>query len=456
MNLLTDLPFVAPLADYPYAVAMLQLTGLALAAWLANWLTRMVLVRVVGRVVKATPMVWDDAMMSPKVLARLANIVPALIIASGIATITELPEGVETVVRNVAFAFIALTIALALSNVLDAVNELYVARNRRANERPIKGYLQVVKLVVYVVALVIVIAALIDRSPLLLLSGFGAMSAVVLLVFKDTILSLVASIQLANNDMLRVGDWIEMPALQADGDVIDMALNTVKVQNWDKTVTTIPTYRLISDSFKNWRGMQESGGRRIKRALLIDQSSVRFLEPEERARMRRIALIDDYLNDKRRELEAYNANLLARGKDPVNTRRVTNIGTFRAYVSHYLRAHPGIHQDMTLLVRQLEPGATGLPLEVYCFTNSVAWGVYEDTQSDIFDHLIAMLPEFGLRLYQAPGGADMAALMTALQRAPANSGDGDGDGLPPPSMGGGPRDAAGEKSADAAGDKVDP
>lgn len=434
MTLLTDTAFLQPLADYPYALVLVQIAGLVLAAWLANWLTRMVLVRVVGRLVKATPMVWDDALMSPKVLARLANIVPALIIASGIATIAGLPEGVETVVRNVALAFVALTIALAISNVLDAANDLYVERSARANERPIKGYLQVVKLVVYVFALVVVIATLIDRSPLLLLSGFGAMSAVVLLVFKDTILSLVASIQLANNDMLRVGDWIEMPALQADGDVIDMALNTVKVQNWDKTVTTIPTYRLISDSFKNWRGMQESGGRRIKRALLIDQSSVRFLEPDERARLRRIALIDEYLDDKRHELEAYNANLLAKGKDPVNTRRVTNIGTFRAYVEHFLRAHPGINQDMTLLVRQLEPGATGLPLELYCFTNSVAWAVYEGTQSDIFDHLIAMLPEFGLRLYQAPGGADIAALMAAQQRPAGSVGGNDAGGSHDPKV----------------------
>ncbi len=428
MTPLTDLAFLKPLTAFPHTLTVVRIGALLLAAWGANWVTRLLLVRVVGGLVKATPMRWDDALMSRKVLARLANVVPALIIASGIATITGLPDGVETVVRNVALAFVALTIALAISHVLDAVNQLYVASSRRANQRPIKGYLQVVKIVVYVLTAVVIIATLVDRSPLLLLSGFGAMSAVLLLVFKDTILSLVASVQLTSNDMLRVGDWIEMPALQADGDVIDMALNTVKVQNWDKTVTTIPTYRLISDSFKNWRGMQESGGRRIKRALLIDQSSIRFLEPDERARLRRIALIDDYLIDKRRELEAFNANLLAKGKDPVNTRRVTNIGTFRAYVEHYLRAHPGIHQDMTLLVRQLDPGSTGLPLELYCFTNDVGWTVYENTQSDIFDHLIAMLPEFGLRLYQAPTGADMAVMMTALQLPPERGAEGTRDG----------------------------
>lgn len=422
MNFPADLAFLQPLAAIPYAFTMLGIVGLLLLAWVANWLTRQVLIRVVGGLVKASPMKWDDAVMSRRVLARLANMVPALIIAVGIGGIAGLSDGVVAVVRNVAMAFVALTIALAISNVLDAVNDLYVANSRRANERPIKGYLQVVKIVVFVFAAVVMVATLIERSPLLLLSGFGAMSAVLMLVFKDTILSLVASVQLTSNDMLRVGDWIEMPSLQADGDVIDMALNTVKVQNWDKTVTTIPTYRLISDSFKNWRGMQESGGRRIKRALLIDQSSVRFLEPDERTRLRRIALIDGYLDGKREELETYNATLLSAGKDPVNTRRVTNIGTFRAYVSHYLRAHPGINQEMTQIVRQLAPGPTGLPLELYCFTDTVSWVPYEGIQSDIFDHLIAMLPEFGLRLYQAPGGADVTALMTALQSQPASAG----------------------------------
>ncbi|HEU4773842.1 MAG TPA: mechanosensitive ion channel family protein [Lysobacter sp.] len=413
MNFLADVEFLRPLMAIPHMTMLFGLAGLLLLAWVANWLTRQVLVRVVGGLVKASSMKWDDAVMSRRVLARLANMVPALIIVVGVGGIDGLSDGVVAVVRNVALAFVALTIALAISNVLDAVNDLYVAHSRRANERPIKGYLQVVKIVVFVFALVVMVATLIERSPLLLLSGFGAMSAVLMLVFKDTILSLVASVQLTSNDMLRVGDWIEMPSLQADGDVIDMALNTVKVQNWDKTVTTIPTYRLISDSFKNWRGMQESGGRRIKRALLIDQSSVRFLEPDERTRLRRIALIDGYLDDKRQELEAYNATLLSAGKDPVNTRRVTNIGTFRAYVSHYLRAHPGINQQMTQIVRQLAPGPTGLPLELYCFTDTVSWVPYEGIQADIFDHLIAMLPEFGLRLYQAPGGADVAALAGA-------------------------------------------
>ncbi|WP_081974980.1 mechanosensitive ion channel family protein [Novilysobacter arseniciresistens] len=405
---------LAPVSGFPYARPVLGLLALLLVAWLANWLTRRVLLQVVTRVAAASPMHWDDALMGRRVLAKLAHIVPALIIATGIPLVPELHPGVVAVVRNVALAFVALIVAQALSRLLDAVNDLYVGHSPRAHERPIKGYLQVVKIVLFVLAAVIMIATLIERSPLLLLSGFGAMSAVLLLVFKDSILSLVASVQLAGNDMLRVGDWIEMPSQNADGDVIDMALNTVKVQNWDKTITTVPTYKLISESFKNWRGMQESGGRRIKRSLLIDQNSIRFLEPAERDRLCRIALIDEYLEHKRGELEEYNQSLLAGGKDPVNTRRVTNIGTFRAYVDQYLRAHPGINQDMTLMVRQLAPGPTGLPLELYCFTASVSWVPYENTQSDIFDHLIAMLPEFGLRLYQAPGGADVAGALEKL------------------------------------------
>lgn len=408
-------------AGVPYAGPALALAGLVLVAWLANWVVRRIVLRIVERMAMASSLKWDDALLSRGVLSRLVHVVPALIIATGVPLVAGLPEGLVLVVRNVALAYVALTIALAISNLLDALNDIYVSRSTRANQRPIKGYLQLVKIVVFVLAIVIMIATLIDRSPLLLLSGFGAMSAVLLLVFKDTILSLVASVQLTGNDMLRVGDWIEMPSLEADGDVIDMALNTVKVQNWDKTITTIPTYRLISDSFKNWRGMQESGGRRIKRPLLIDQGSVRFLEPEERDRMRRIALIDEYLDAKRQELEAFNQKLLSAGKDPVNTRRVTNIGTFRAYVQHYLRAHPRIAQQMTLMVRQLEPGPTGLPLEVYCFTATVDWVEYEGIQSDIFDHLIAMLPEFGLRLYQAPGGADVAGALARLQDTGGNN-----------------------------------
>jgi miniconductance mechanosensitive channel len=255
-----------------------------------------------------------------------------------------------------------------------------------------------------------IIAAVLNRSPLLLLSGFGAMTAILLLVFRDTILSLVASVQLTAQDMVRVGDWIEMPQFGADGDVVDVQLHTVKVQNWDKTITTIPTHRLISDSFKNWRGMSQAGGRRIKRALFLDVSSIRFQTKEEIDRFRRFALLEEYIDQKEKELATYNEGLPRKVDANVNQRRLTNVGTFRTYVFNYLKHHPRIRQDMTLLVRQLAPGPEGLPLEIYCFTDTTAWAVYEDIQSDIFDHFLAIVPEFGLRIYQKPSGADVAAL----------------------------------------------
>lgn len=385
----------------------LALLALGFAALLADRITRHGLLKFLRGVVLATPNRYDEALLNLGAIHRLAHVVPALVIYLGIPQVPGLAEDVVVVTRNVASAYMILTVALAVSSLLGAIDDVYERLDpERARQKPIKGYLQLIKIVVFLVAAILGIAVLIDRSPLLLLSGLGAMTAVLMLVFKDTIMSFVAAVQLSSNDMLRVGDWLEMPALNADGDVIDIALHTVKVQNWDKTITTIPTWRLINEPFKNWRGMSESGGRRIKRSLFIDQTSVRFLTEEERQRLRRFALIDDYLERKRVQLEAYNRVLLAEGKDPVNTRRVTNLGTFRAYVVEYLRAHPGIHQNMTLMVRQLQPGATGLPLEIYCFTNTTAWVEYEGIQADIFDHLYAIVREFDLRVFQEPTGQD--------------------------------------------------
>jgi miniconductance mechanosensitive channel len=263
----------------------------------------------------------------------------------------------------------------------------------------------------FIITTVLIIAVLIDRSPLILLSGLGAIAAVLMLVFQDTLLSLVASVQISSSDMVRVGDWIEMPQLNADGDVIDIALHTVKVQNWDKTITTLPTRRLITDPFKNWRGMHESGGRRIKRSLYLDQNSICFLSDDEQERLGRFKLLEDYLSRKNQEISNWNSALGEKAKEMVNTRRITNIGTFRAYVEHYLRSHPGIHQNMTLLVRQLSPTPEGLPLEIYCFTSTTKWAEYESIQSDIFDHLLAILPEFMLQVFQNPSGTDVRGLL---------------------------------------------
>ena len=395
------------LAEFPIAEMLIGLCLLVLVAFIADFVVRRILTRLILRIVGRA--VHDlDVLLRP-VVRSFTRVVPAVIIHQGIGGVPHLAPGFVTLVQNVAGAFMIVAVAIGIGAGLDMANALY-ARSPRAHRRSIKGYLQVLKIVIYAIATILVIAALIDRSPLLLLSGLGALAAVLMLVFKDTILSLVASVQLNSNDMLRVGDWIEMPQVNADGDVIDIALHTVKVQNWDKTITTIPTWRLISESYRNWRGMQESGGRRIKRSLLIDQTSARFLTEAERERMRRFLLIDDYLADKSAEMADWNAKLVEAGRDPVNMRRSTNIGAFRAYVQNYLENHPRIRQDMTLLVRQMQPTETGLPLEIYAFTATVAWAEYEAIQADIFDHLLAILPEFDLRLFQSPSGADFVLL----------------------------------------------
>ena len=401
--------WIEQLEAYPELYLALCIALLLAVAWLANWVVKRILVRGIHHLLRATTLGQDPALREANIIRRLANIVPALILSSGILLVPGLPEAVIAVVRNVCAAFIVLTIALAIGNALTLVNAFY-QRRPDAHLKPLKGYIQVVKIVVYAITTILVIAALLDRSPLILLSGLGAMAAVLMLIFQDTLLSLVASVQITTNDIIRVGDWVEMPALNADGDVVDIALHTVKVQNWDKTITTIPTKRFITDPFKNWRGMQESGGRRIKRSLWLDQQSVHFLSPEECRHLHRFSLLEQYLDDKQQELDDWNRKLQARGQEPVNTRRITNLGTFRAYVERYLRSHPGIHQEMTLLVRQLSPTADGLPLEIYCFTNTVAWAAYERIQSDIFDHLLAILPEFGLSVFQHPTGRDLQTL----------------------------------------------
>lgn len=403
--------------QFPWIATLVGITCLVLAAWLTNSVFKRLILRGIQRVLSSTSYGRDEELKRHGVIQRLANVMPAIVIMGSITLIPGLPEAAVIVVKNVCTAFIVLTLALAISATLNIVNVIY-CRRPDAHLRPIKGYLQLAKLVMFIITAVLIIAVLIDRSPLILLSGLGAMAAVLMLVFQDTLLSLVASVQISSSDMVRVGDWIEMPQLNADGDVIDIALHTVKVQNWDKTITTLPTRRLITDPFKNWRGMQESGGRRIKRSLYLDQNSIYFLSGDEQKRLGRFKLLEGYLNRKNQEISSWNSTLGEKAKETVNTRRITNIGTFRAYVEHYLRAHPGIHQDMTLLVRQLSPTPEGLPLEIYCFTNTTKWAEYESIQSDIFDHLLAILPEFGLQVFQNPSGTDLREFAYTLAELP--------------------------------------
>jgi len=400
---------------YPYVGTAAALVALVLAALFANYVVKAVLLRVLNRVLAYTAYGRDPELRRHGLIERLANVMPALVISTGIALVPHLPTFVAVVIGNVANAFMILTVAMAISAALNIVDTIY-HRRPEARLKPIKGYVQVVKIIVYVIAAVLMIATLIDRSPLILLSGLGAMAAVLILVFQDTLLSLVAGIQISSTDMVRVGDWIEMPGQNADGDVIEIALHTVKVQNFDKTVTTVPIRKLVTEPFKNWRGMQESGGRRIKRALYIDQTSIRFLNPEDQEKLASFGHLETYLKGKQVELAEWNGRLGERARVPANTRRATNIGTFRAYVDNYLRSHPGIHQGMTIMVRQLPPASEGLPLEIYCFTGTTAWTAYEGIQADIFDHLYAILPEFDLRIFQSPSGRDLQ-LLSAPQGA---------------------------------------
>ena len=413
------MPQFALPADWPN---LLLWTGvLAVAALIADRVASGLLQRVFGRVAARTRSSWDDRIAERRVVQRLAHVVPALVVYLGIGPALgvtaagvegapgELLSTVWTIVRRVAAAYIAFAVVRAFAAFLDAVNDIYQESYAEAKSRPIKGYLQVVSLVAWLAAAVVIVSVLVGRSPVVFLSGLGALAAVLMLVFRDTILSLVASVQIASNDMIRIGDWLSVPQAQSDGEVIDIALHTIKVQNWDKTISTIPTSKFITESFKNWRGMSESGGRRIKRSLRLDMNSVRFLRDEEIEELSRRELLQGYMRDALDTIARYNAAKEAGNPGVIpEIRRLTNLGTFRVYVQKYLEAHPKTHKDMTLLARQLAPGPEGVPIEVYCFSNDTAWANYEGFQADIFDHLISVLPEFGLKAYQSPAGSDFA------------------------------------------------
>jgi miniconductance mechanosensitive channel len=405
---------------------------LVLLMALSNWLTTRIIRATVRRLAARTKSTWDDRIIERKVFARLAHVVPAVLAYYGIGlalgvTPADIASAADpdataatsaglilaaTLVQRISLAFIVVTAAVAFSSFLEAANDIYNESYSESKSRPIKGYLQVVSLVAYIGAGVIVVSLLAQVSPVAFLSGLGALTAVLMLVFKDTILSLVASIQIMSNDMIRIGDWVEVPQSNADGDIIDIALHTVKIQNWDKTISTIPTHKFIGESFKNWRGMSESGGRRIKRAIKLDVNTIRFLTEDEIENLSRFEVLRDYMKQRKGSLAEHAASHAAADSDSIPERRgLTNIGTFRAYVVNYLKAHPMIHSDMTLLVRQLDPGPQGVPIEIYCFSNDTDWVNYEDLQGDIFDHLFALLPEFGLRAFQEPTGSDFAKLM---------------------------------------------
>lgn len=394
--------------QYPWLEMSTSLCVLILLAFIANFIAKQVVVRGIRKLISKMKFANHEILTEHSVIRRIANIVPAIVIMNGIVTVPHLSEKAITIVQMLSQAFIFLTLALAISEFLSIFNLIY-QRNPKSRNKPIKGYLQLVKLIIFIVCGLMILGTFLKKDVFTLLAGFGAMAAVLMLVFQNTILSLVASVQISSYDMVRIGDWIEMPSLNADGDVIDMSLHTITVQNFDKTFTTIPTNKLVTDTFKNWRGMKQASVRRIKRSLYIDQNSVHFLSLQAQSKLKDFLLIEDYLNHKQDELKSFNQQLPH--ESVYNQRRLTNIGTFRAYVEAYLKQHSGIAKNQTIIVRQLQTTSEGLPLEIYAFANTTIWNDYEAIQSDIFDHLMAIIPEFGLKIYQAPSGADFQQIL---------------------------------------------
>ncbi|MFO7962673.1 MAG: mechanosensitive ion channel [Desulfobacterales bacterium] len=389
--------------------AIIAVSVVSTLAVVAFMISRRIANRTIPRVFQFTGHRWGQVLVEHNVFRHAALLVPALVALLFIPVVLEAYPKITTAAMRVLSIYLIGSSLITLDALINGLHAIYNQFNV-SKEIPLSSLAQVVKIVLYFVAFILLLAVLFDRTPLYLFSGLGAMTAVLMLVFKDPILGFVAGIQLISNRMLKQGDWIEMPKYGADGDVLEITLATVKVQNWDRTITTIPTYALISDSFRNWRGMQESGGRRIMRSIHIDMRTIRFCTSRMLERFSKIRYIADYIDRKHREIDAHNAALGAAARDGANRRRLTNIGTFRAYVDSYLRNHPMINAQMIVMVRQLEPTDHGLPLQVYAFCRDKAWVNYEAVQSDVFDHLLAILPEFDLRIFQNPSGHDMTLL----------------------------------------------
>ncbi|MGI6730775.1 MAG: mechanosensitive ion channel family protein [Anaerovoracaceae bacterium] len=375
--------------------------AIIILCFIVYYLVKSILNKVVSKYIYKSRFKWDDIALKRQVFTKITKLIPGIIVFFSAPVFEH-----ELLIQKFASIYILIMSAFVIKSVLDTIDDIY-RTYPVSKTRPIKGLLQVVMIIVYIITLIIIIAIIIEKSPLILLSGIGALTAVFSLVFKDTILGLVAGIQLTSNDMLRIGDWIEMGKYNADGTVLDVALTSVKVQNFDNTFTTIPTYALVSDSFINWRGMQESGGRRIKRSIFIDMNSIKFCTKDMIERFKNIEYLSDYISSKEKEIEEYNKIHNVDSELSINGRKLTNIGVFRIYIQNYLMNNPNMRRDMTLMVRQLQPTELGLPLEIYGFYNGTVWKDYENTQSDIFDHILASTDEFQLRVFQAPSGFDI-------------------------------------------------
>ncbi|MGI2001630.1 mechanosensitive ion channel family protein [Shewanella frigidimarina] len=385
-----------------------------IVAGLSYYITHRFVVHGVNAVIRRSSVTWDDIFMRFNVFERLAILIPILILDLLIPIVLTDHELISAFIDRFLSALLVFFMIRAVYSGLNAIDE--IADINHVNRRlPVKSFVQLTKLFLFFIGLIVVFAILADQSPIYFFSGLGVATGLVMLVFRDTILGFVAGIQLAANRMVSKGDWIQMDKYAADGAVEDVTLTTVKVRNWDNTITMIPAYALVSDAFKNWRGMSESGGRRIKRSINIDVNSIQFLTDEERIRLGKVNYLKEYLPQVFSEISVANANVSDIDMK-VNGRRLTNIGTFRAYLQEYLRRHDKVHKDMTLMVRQLAPTTEGLPIELYIFTNDIRWTYYEAIQADIFDHIFSVLPEFGLRAFQNPTGTDLRSIKQCTEQ----------------------------------------
>lgn len=392
---------------------VILLVLMIIAAFVSYWLTKLIITKVIYKVVRKTTFKWDDILADRHVLGNVSHIVPAVIVRILAPVIFQDYTKLLPLVEKMTDVYLVVMIVSVIVALLK-VFEHWLSSLPSLKDKPLTSYFQLFRIILYIVAFILLLSLLIGKDPTYFLGAFGAMTAVLILIFKDTILGLVASVQISSNDMLKVGDWVEMPKYNADGDVVAINLYTVKVQNWDKTITSIPTYYLVTDSFKNWRGMVKSGGRRIKRSIYIDAHSIKFVDPEMRERYKKFQLITDYITNKQSEIEQYNSENQVDTSALINGRRMTNIGVFRKYVDNYLKTHPRVKQNMTIMVRQLSIEDRGIPMEIYCFTNTTEWLEYEEIQANIFDHLLSSTRFFDLEIFQQPGGKDISGSIEKL------------------------------------------
>ena len=379
-------------------------------AFVSDFVCRQLLLRVVKRIVARTKATWDDILFEDRVLRRLCHIVPPVLIYFLLPLAFPPESGMVAFVLKLLLIYVIAVVLRFVNAFLKALHDV-ADQKEELQGKPLKGLMQTGQVIAFFVCIILIISILIDKSPARLLAGLGASAAILMLVFKDSIMGLVSGIQLTANDMLHVGDWISMSKYGVNGRVTEVTLNTVKVRNWDNTIVTVPPYLLISDSFQNWRPMQDSGGRRVMRSVNIDMNSVRFCTPEMLDRFRKIRLLKDYIDETERLIAESNEQAgVENDPEPVNGLHQTNLGVFRAYLERYLRSLAGINQEMMLMVRQLQPTEKGLPVELYFFSKVTEWTVYEKVQADVFDHVLAVIPEFGLRVFQNPAGSDVRDL----------------------------------------------